>query len=175
MCPMCLLRAWHIFFQRAKLHAPAYGWLVAKLKSRISCGGGTATAFPSWILWEKSERQSRHHLYTLPEQIQCLELQQLNRTGTFSTWALRPWSWGGSSPATTWLLALTLYPIYSHAHQPLFQHGLPLGQKYSTETEGQLPPFSTRLQLLGNYSLSTAAASSEFVRPTEADRWLWRG
>lgn len=96
----CPLRAWLIFFQRAKPHASAYGWLVAKQKSRISRGGGTATAFPSWILWEKTERQSRHHLSTLPEQIQCLELQQLNRTETFSNWALmtlelgwqRPWS-----------------------------------------------------------------------------------
>lgn len=37
-----------------KPHTSAYGWLVAKEKSRTSWGGGTATAFPSWILQEKT-------------------------------------------------------------------------------------------------------------------------
>lgn len=97
---ICPLRAWHIFFQRAKLHTSAYGWLVAKQKSRVSWGESTATVFPLWILWEKFERQSSHHLSSLPEQIQCLELQQLNQTGTFSNWALMTVELGWQQPCS---------------------------------------------------------------------------
>lgn len=151
----CPLRAWHIFFQRAKLHTSVYGWLVAKQKSRISCGGGLLQPF----LHEFYGKHVRGRAGTtsLFSQSKFCAWICWTELGNFLTELWWPWSWDGSNPAATWLLALTVYPIYSHGHQLLFQHGLTLVRNIPQWQKSSFSLF--RLQLLGNSRLAVSAPS----------------